>query len=179
MILITIILLFLGFMFYAPNPINVPVNEPTRIYEYEEGFKEKNQKEKKEEPKIIEPEPNSGLPEELPQEYDHIKPIKPMNIYTISNYPIILVLTGTTCPHCHNYKPILEEVLAEHNLMAYEVDMWALTESEKAEMTKIVGKVDGVPTTIILNQNEVVDKRTGSLQKSLIEELLKTNGFIN
>ena len=72
MILITIILLFLGFMFYAPNPINVPVNEPTRIYEYEEGFKEKNQKEKKEEPKIIEPEPNSGLPEELPQEYDHI-----------------------------------------------------------------------------------------------------------
>ena len=136
MILITIILLFLGLVFYMPyssRPVEV---RPDRIYEYEERVKEENENEKEEEPTIIEPEPAPGLPEELPQEYDHIKPIKPMNINTISNYPIILVLTGTTCPHCHNYKPILEEVLAEHNLMAYEVDMWALTESEKAELLR-------------------------------------------
>ena len=102
-----------------------------------------------------------------------------MNIYTISSYPIILVLTGTTCPHCHNYKPILEEVLAENNLMAYEIDMWALTDKEKKEMTDLVGQVDGVPTTIILNQNEVVDKKNGGIPKTELIELLKTNGFIN
>ena len=177
MVLLTIILLFFGFIFYMPyssRPVEV---RPDRVYEYEERIKEENQNEKEE---TINQDPlEEELPEELPQEYDHIKPIKPMNIYTISSYPIILVLTGTTCPHCHNYKPVLEEVLAENNLMAYEIDMWALTDKEKKEITDLVGQVDGVPTTIILNQNEVVDKKIGGIPKTELIELLKTNGFIN
>ena len=91
----------------------------------------------------------------------------------------ILLLTGTTCPHCLNYKPVLNEVLKEYNLEVYELDVWALTKEEKEKLKQIFN-VGGVPTTLfIVNGQEDETKRlVGNKPKETIIAYLKDNGYI-
>ena len=92
---------------------------------------------------------------------------------------IIFIATGTTCSHCKNYKPILNMVLEENQLKAYEIDAWKLSKEELAELKELVGSFEGVPFTVIIKGGKVVDNRVGELTRDGVIELLKTNGFIN
>ena len=110
-------------------------------------------------------------------EYKYLKKIDMQRLQEMLNNKekFILVLTGTTCPHCLSYKPVLEEVLKEEKKVAYELDVWALNQEEKAKFMTIFNDISGVPTTTFFqNGEELKDKRlSGNLAKSKIKDFLE------
>ena len=113
-------------------------------------------------------------------EYSNIYKTNVKDLKTIvdNNGEVIIVITGTTCGHCKNYKPVLNEVLKENNLAAYEVDAWTLSSDETKELVKIVGSFNGVPHTVIMKNGDVIGTIEGNQAKENITNILKTNGFI-
>ena len=118
-IIILFFLSLLGFTFYQPMSV-----KPS-IYENERWESRDYIEEEEEEIEEVEPEETTTQ-----ENYEYITQIKPSDLKnTKGDY--ILILTGTTCPHCHQYKPVLNQVLSQYNITAYEIDMWQLNESEK------------------------------------------------
>ena len=175
-IIILMFLAFLGIAVYRPNAKSKPV-----ISDWEE--ENDSDIEVRKSPEIViagEEEPEEPT---TTSEYKHITPITPNDLKNMKKYPYILILTGTTCPHCKNYKPILEEVLAEHNLTAYEIDVWVLKENDMKTVNSYLDPekpVEGVPTTVIIDSGDMeIDRRVGGISREEIEGLLQTNGFID
>ncbi len=170
-VFLLMVLAFLGISFYRPNAIN----KPSINYDY----KDKEEIEKTKRPPVIEKKPIEKEPVKGTEtEYSNIKEIKPSDLKNIKG-KYILVLTGTTCPHCKTYKPILNEILVENNLEAYEIDMWVLEEDDKKLVTDVTGDVYGVPTTVIVEDGKQISRKEGSLSESNAKDFLKSNGFIN
>ena len=120
--------------------------------------------------------------EQTTQEYSNIELVDLSKFKAVANMKDgkkIMILTGTTCGYCKAYKPILNEVLVQYGLEAYEIDTWKLNESESKELATIVGNYSGVPTTVIMDSGTVLDTRIGYQEKDSIVEMLKNNGFIN
>ena len=175
-IIILMFLAFLGIAVYRPNAIRKPV-----ISDWEE--ENDSDIEIRKSPEIVIAGEEESEEPTTTSEYKHITPIKPNELKNMKKYPYILILTGTTCPHCQKYKPALEEVLAEHNLTAYEIDMWVLEDSDIKVVNSYLDPekpVEGVPTTVIIDSGDMeIDRRVGGISREEIEGLLQTNGFID
>ena len=174
-VIIVIILGFIGYAFYVPKARTAISRYEEERWEMDDSNYKEETKEESKKPTVVEEEEEEE--ETTAQEYDHITQIKPSQLKSLKE-PYILILTGTTCPHCLNYKPELEKVLAKHNLTAYDIDMWVLSDSEKKVVTDITGEIRGVPTTVIVKDGKAVDTREGGISQTQVEDLLKTNGFI-
>ncbi len=126
-------------------------------------------------------EANKEYPQSNTSQYSNLKMISVNDLKTNmkNESRIVLVVTGTTCGHCKNYKPILNMVLAENKLNAYEIDAWKLNQNELADLKDTVGSFEGVPFTVIIKDGKVADTRVGGLDRDGVIELLKNNGFIN
>ena len=173
-----IIIFFLFFFaFFMPSrkvyTIDENYKKPSIIVEDAEVVKTPKKEEKT--------EANKEYPQSNTSQYSNLKMISvndlKANMKKESN--IILVVTGTTCGHCKNYKPILNIVLAENKLNAYEIDAWKLNQNELADLKDTIGSFEGVPFTVIIKGGKVVDNRVGELNRDGVIELLKNNGFIN
>lgn len=93
----------------------------------------------------------------------------------------ILVVSKTDCEHCIAYKPVLKEVLADHDLTAYEIRIDTLSKEELNSFSQIAN-ITGTPTTIFIVDGE--EKSTshrliGEADKTKIENRLKALGYIN
>lgn len=96
----------------------------------------------------------------------------------------ILVFTQEGCSHCEEYVPILNRVLRENNLEAYELD---LTKFRKEEEESVRNKINtlfntsGTPTTIFIEEGEektTLNRLVGSSNYSNLVAKLKERGFI-
>lgn len=116
------------------------------------------------------------------------------NIITISGQELlekikkeesfILIRTQDGCSHCEEYKPILNRVLTENNIQAYELNSTKLKEESqetKNEIDKLFN-ISGTPTTIFINEGKEqtsINRIVGSATYSNLKEKLKERGFIN
>ena len=176
-VIIVIILGFIGYAVYVPRVRNTISRYEEEQWEMDDSNYKEETKEESKKPTVVEEEEETEEVESQ-TEYKHIIEIKPKQLKSMNSESYILILTGTTCPHCLQYKPVLDEVLTEYDIDAYDIDMWVLDDAERKVVTDITGNIDGVPTTVIIKNGQVEDRRVGGLSKTQVEDLLKTNGFI-
>lgn len=96
----------------------------------------------------------------------------------------ILVRTQDGCNHCEEYKPILNRVLIENDINAYELNSTNLRKEEKEIQQEIdkLFNISGTPTTIFINDGEeqiTINRIVGTTTYSNLKEKLKERGFIN
>jgi predicted bacteriocin transport accessory protein len=93
----------------------------------------------------------------------------------------ILVITQTTCSHCMDFKPKIENVANKYKLTIYYIETNLLSKEETTNFKKYISYT-GTPTTVfILNGKEttVANRLNGSVEEQKIIDKLKSNGFID
>lgn len=91
----------------------------------------------------------------------------------------VLCISRTTCSHCNDYKPKLNEVAKENSITIYYIDVDKYDEEEFSNLISFDGST---PTTIFVKNGEeetTSNRINGDVTKSKIIEKLKSNGFIN
>ena len=92
----------------------------------------------------------------------------------------ILVYTQESCSHCQQYKPVLKEVLLEHDLKAYEIDISKVSSKDKSKL-KDIANADSTPTTIFIangQEHSTTSRIVGAVKKDSIISRLKAMGYI-
>lgn len=90
----------------------------------------------------------------------------------------ILLVSKENCSYCKEYAPILNRVLKEYKLNAYEVDWNDLRKD--ADLSKNYS-ISGTPTTIFINNGEEttsINRIVGTSTYKKVKEKLKERGFI-
>ena len=119
-----------------------------------------------------------------------IKEIKYQEYQEIINkdeYSVIL-LTSPTCSHCISYKPYVNYVANEYNIVVYDIDLSTL---EYDEYNEIHDKYSAIaseynedepviptPVTLIVRNGEEVASSLGNIGEKGFTSLLKNNNVI-
>ncbi len=93
----------------------------------------------------------------------------------------VLLLSQTTCSHCMDFKPKIENVANKYKLNIYYIET-NLLNKEETQKFKTYISYTGTPTTVfILNGKEttVANRLNGSVEEQKIIDKLKSNGFID
>jgi predicted bacteriocin transport accessory protein len=97
----------------------------------------------------------------------------------------ILVIGRSGCSYCSKYKPVINEVAKEEGLKIYYLDIIKLTEDEwntlfEKDLADFVKANQnwGTPSTIILEDQKVVDSFVGYTDKAATIKFYKKNGLI-
>lgn len=97
----------------------------------------------------------------------------------------IIYLAREGCTYCRQQKPIVKQLIAEHNLTFNYLDTDKLTEENMmsifaldTELFGEDGKNFGTPTTLVVKEGKIVDSVVGLTQKADFELFLKNNGLI-
>lgn len=89
---------------------------------------------------------------------------------------IINVIASSTCPHCHNFDPIIEKVATDNNVKLYFIEVDKL-ENEKyiayTNSIEIPGYRGYVPYTFITYDGKVVSENEGELDSDSALKLVK------
>lgn len=95
-----------------------------------------------------------------------------------SKEPFIVVIERTSCSHCVNYMPVVEQFTTDYNVPIYYINTDNLTSEEFNSLEKsntfFKKKKDnwGTPTTIILVSNQAVDYIEGETDADGLYEFL-------
>jgi len=79
----------------------------------------------------------------------------------------ILYFSATWCGPCKNFKPIMEQVSRELPVMFVDVD-------SNPQLVAEYG-VRNVPTVILVNNDQVIEKKAGVLTEAQIKSLWSQN----
>lgn len=84
------------------------------------------------------------------------------------------------CSHCISYKPILESVVNENDIVLYHLDNSKLSDEEYSEFKKYI-KISGTPTVLFITKGEeetTLNRIVGQTSKDVTIKRFKTNGYI-
>lgn len=93
----------------------------------------------------------------------------------------ILVMTQTGCVHCQSYLPTIKKVSREYGVTFYVLNRAKLSKEEYNRLNDIAN-ISGTPSTIFIVDGEektVLNRLTGSIEKSRLVEKLISEGYIN
>ena len=93
----------------------------------------------------------------------------------------ILIFTQTDCSHCHEYKPVLKKILAENDIIGYELNLKTLSDEEKAKVKADVANVEGTPTTVFIENGQeksTMNRINGNRSETDTINQLKKMGYI-
>lgn len=88
---------------------------------------------------------------------------------------IINVIASSTCPHCHNYNPIIESVSSDYKIKLYFIEVDKLENEEYISYINsinIPGYKGYVPYTFITYDGEVVSENVGELDRNETDKLI-------
>lgn len=91
----------------------------------------------------------------------------------------VLCISRTTCSHCYDYKPKLNEVAKEYKINIFYIDVDKYNEEDFSNLISFDGST---PTTIFIKNGEektTSNRINGDVSKSKIISKLKSNDFIN
>ena len=88
---------------------------------------------------------------------------------------IINFIASSTCPHCHNYNPIIESVASNYKIKLYFIEVDKLENEEYISYINsisIPGYKGYVPYTFITYDGEVVSENVGELDRNETDKLI-------
>ena len=91
----------------------------------------------------------------------------------------VLCISRTTCSHCYDYKPKLNEVAKEYKINIFYIDVDKYNEEDFSNLISFDGST---PTTIFIKngaEKTTSNRINGDVSKSKIISKLKSNDFIN
>lgn len=83
------------------------------------------------------------------------------------------------CDYCKLQTPILEEIAKEYDLKYYYIDSDKLTKSDVKRITEELDIENKTPTTIVVEDGEVVDTLVGYVEGSKYTEFLKETEILD
>lgn len=91
----------------------------------------------------------------------------------------ILYVGSSSCSHCQNFKPTLENIIKEYQLKVYYIDISTLTEKEYSVLSNDT-KLQGTPTVVFVEDGVVQTspKIVGSVSYAVALEKFKESGYI-
>ena len=90
------------------------------------------------------------------------------------------VVVKDGCSYCDAYKPKVEEVLNEYNIVGYKLNISNMSESEYEEFDANYN-VDGTPTTIFITNGQetsLLQRIDGNVSKEKLISKLEANSYI-
>lgn len=91
------------------------------------------------------------------------------------------VITQTGCTHCSSYRPIVEEVLKEHeNVKGYDLNITKMSEEDYRALTSVFN-FEGTPITIFIQNGYEKTARNridGKVSKEELENKLNVLGYL-
>ena len=92
----------------------------------------------------------------------------------------ILIVSRTTCSHCATYKPKVNQLAKEHDIVVYYIDFDTLSNSDKfLEDLHLTG---ATPITLFFKKGKetsILNRLEGDFGSKVIEEKFEEMGFIN
>lgn len=91
----------------------------------------------------------------------------------------IMEISQDGCSHCEEYKPVIDEVLKDNKLKAYNLNITYVSEKDYNKFDKEY-EFEGTPTTMFFKDGkEVLSSRlVGTVSKSKLTKELKRLGYI-
>ena len=94
----------------------------------------------------------------------------------------ILVVTKDGCSYCESYKPVLQDVLVEYDIVGYELNQTTLTSKEDQNTyEELVPNITGTPTTVFFKNGEettVSNRLVGAVKRDKVVDRFKALGYI-
>ncbi len=92
----------------------------------------------------------------------------------------VLVIGSETCSACESYRPVMEKVIQEYNLTINYINIYQLTDEEKAKLLTYAYYAN-TPTTVYFEKGVATDtynRIVGAVSYDKVVESLKRNGYI-
>ena len=92
----------------------------------------------------------------------------------------VLVIGSETCSACESYRPVMEKVIQEYNLTINYINIYRLTDEEKAKLLTYAYYAN-TPTTVYFEKGVATDtynRIVGAVSYDKVVESLKRNGYI-
>lgn len=92
----------------------------------------------------------------------------------------ILVIVQTGCHFCEEFKPTVNDVIKEHNITMYSLNLTNLSAEEKTFLRSVVNS-ESTPTTIFITDGEEetsLNRLIGKVSKSTLIRRLESLGYI-
>lgn len=90
----------------------------------------------------------------------------------------VLLISQTYCSHCIAYKPIYNEVMANNNLLGYDIDVATLSESDFKKFKELFD-VSSTPTTLVFVEGEQQEEiKIGTVTNEELTKFLKKYNII-
>ncbi len=91
----------------------------------------------------------------------------------------ILLISRSDCSHCIEYKPTLKKVLAENDIIAYEIQLDKISAEDEGKL-KDIANVSGTPNTIFIEngvEKSTSQRLSGAVSESKLRSRLKALGY--
>ncbi len=108
--------------------------------------------------------------------YDYYKAF-----YNMGEGKQIIYIGSSSCSWCSKFSPVLEEIGDEYGTRIIYINVANLTQSEyNALKTSTDNNFSGgTPTTLIMENGEVIDKLGGYVEKEKAVEFFRANGVLD
>ncbi len=118
--------------------------------------------------------------EVLPKTYVTIGIEEYLKMVNTENFIVFVAREG--CGYCDQYKPIVNEVMAENDVMIYQLDITNFAQEDYEKMyttaSYFTDEKWGTPTTLIFSNGTVKDVLGGYVDATGLVDFLKTNGVM-
>lgn len=94
---------------------------------------------------------------------------------------IILYLGSKDCSACQAFAPVFKEVAEEYPEKLYYIEILSAQTDHKADYEKLladyIGKLAATPSIFAINDKKVVDKHTGIMTYTELENMMSRNNI--
>ncbi len=99
-----------------------------------------------------------------------------------SDKTFVIVVAQTTCSHCINFEPVINEYAGENNIPVYVINVDQLESDDFNNLTNSVSYFSenenwGTPLTLAIKDKQVIASISGEAEESAIESLMKEAGL--
>lgn len=94
----------------------------------------------------------------------------------------IIYIARPTCHYCEEQKPIMTGLVSEYGITVNYLNTDELSEEDQAKLIKsddYFSEGFGTPLTLIVQNDEIIDKKEGLTDKESLVSLFKEHGFIS
>lgn len=93
-----------------------------------------------------------------------------------------IVVAQTTCSHCINFEPVINEYAGKNNIPVYVINVDKLEQNDFSDLTSSVSYFSenedwGTPLTLAIKDKKVISSISGEADESAIESFMKEAGL--